>query len=314
MGKWYVVSKNETDMSANYPISVIHTNLGSEFLNYRQAYNHDFSGTNVILQCVWKKNQYEEWKNIFPIVKKADNFWFEFDADNHLDKLYGLDQPKNISRFFFKIFEPCNKFIWEQPLSYNPFLRDVERIQLRFYTSRFQKQVPVMKDIDFFTCIDTDKNLLETLELFTRLHKDGYKICLMILNHNLYNFYKDKLDYPIITNAKKFQNDSKARFESLMYRSRVYVDLSSRLTTGRVVYDAIYNGALFVGTHTYGASDVLFPEYTLRTYPVNLNEVYKLATEARDTWTRSTIHSKIESLKETANITGFIKELKERSK
>jgi hypothetical protein len=311
--KWYVVSKHQTDTGANYPISVIHTNLGSELLNYRQAYKVNFTGSNVILHCVWKKDQYFEWKDLFPVVTKAKNLWLEFDADSHLDKLHGLDQPKDISRFFYKTFEPVTKFIWEQPMFYNPFVRDVERIQLRFWTPRFQKPVPVKKDIDFFTCLDTNKNVLETLELYTRLHKGGYKVCLMFLNQDLYNFYKDKLDYPIITNARKFQKGSQKRFEELMTRSRVYIDLSYRLTTGRVVYDAIYRGAYFVGTDTYGASSVLFPEYTMKTYPVDLQNIYTTAIIAKGNWSRSNVQKKINYASEHADVRGFIKEIKERS-
>jgi hypothetical protein len=314
MDKWYVISKSNTDMSANYPISVIHNNLGSEFLSYRQAYSKDFTGTNLILQCVWKKNQYDEWKNLFPIVAKAKNFWLEFDADNHLDKLYGLDQPKDISRFFYKIFEPCSKFIWEQPLWYNPFVREVERIPLRFYTTRFQKPVPVKKDIDFYTCMDTNKNVLETLELFTRFHKDGYKVCLMILNKDLFNFYKDKLDFPVITNERKFNKSSVKRYEDLMTRSRVYVDLTYRLTTGRVVYDALYRGTYFVGTKTYGGTDHLFPEYSMLTYPVDLRYAYETSLQALDDWTRSNVEAKRAEAIQNAGIRGFIKELREMSK
>ena len=138
MARWYVISKHGTDFRVNYPISVIHNNLGSHFVDYRNAYKLDYTNSNVILHCVWKKDQYEEWKNLFPLVTKAKNFWLEFDADNHLDKLYGLDQPKDTARFFYKVFEPCNKFIWEQPLYYNPFVRDVERIPLRFYSTKFE--------------------------------------------------------------------------------------------------------------------------------------------------------------------------------
>jgi len=314
MRKWYVISKQNTDFSANYPISVIHNNLGSEFLSYRQAYKKNFSGSNVILQCVWKKNQYDEWRDLFPIVTKAENFWLEFDADNHLDKLYGLDPPKNISQFFYKIFEPCNKFIWEQPMFYYPFSREVERIQLRFWTPKFQKPIPVKKDIDFFTCLDTNKNVIETFELFSRLYKDGYKVCVMVLNKDRYNFYKDKLDFPIITNTTKFAKGSQERFEELMVRSRVYVDLSYRLTTGRVVYDAIYRGAYFVGTDTYGASSILFPEYTMKTYPVDLIKLYHTCVEAKENWARSKVDQKITYASEKANIRSFVEELKERSK
>lgn len=313
MTKWYVVSKDNTDFSANYPISVIHNHLGSEFLSYRAAYKKNFSNANVILQCVWKKQQYTEWKDLFPIVSKAKNFWLEFDADNHLGKLHELDGPKNIGRFFYKIFKPCSKFIWEQPIWYNPFVREVERIPLRFYTPKFQKPVPIVKDIDFFTCLDTTNNLLETLELYTKLHKEGYKVCVMILNEHYYDFYKAKLDYPVITNTKKFNKKSKERFDNLMTRSRVYIDLSYRLTTGRVVYDAIYSGAYFVGTNTYGASDILFPEYTINSFPIDLKHVYKVCIAAKNDWARSKVETKRLELMKKASIQGFIKELNERS-
>jgi hypothetical protein len=262
---------------------------------------------------VWKKDQYEEWKNLFPLVTKANNFWLEFDADNHLDKLHGLDQPKNISRFFYKVFEPATKFIWEQPIWYNPLLRDVERISLRFYTTKFEKPINPSKDIDFFTVLDTDKNVLETLELFTKLHSDGYKVCVMIINKNLYEFYQDKLDYPIVTNEPKFRTKSVKRFEELMARSKVYVDLSYRLTTGRVVYDALFHGAYFVGTYTYGATDWLFPEYVVSSYPVLLPHAYEKCIEALGKWSVDNVKTKRAWALRNAGIKGFIEELKARS-
>ena len=315
MSNWYIVSRIGVDMKAFYPIYVITKNMDAKYLNYLEARDVDFTGANVILHCVWKKNQYDAWKNLpKKLGKEAKNFWIEFDADNHLDRLYQLDGPKNTARFFHKIFAPCNKFIWEQPSFYNPFARPVERIQLRCYHPEFQKPIPKVKDIDFFTCIDSDKNVVETLELFTELKKKGFSISVMILNKERYEFYKDKLDYPIITNATKFTRGSIQRFEHLMNRSKVYIDLSYRLTTGRVVYDAAFRGTYFVGTNTYGATNELFPEYALTTYPINLNKALVWSLKAREDWTPKNILKKRKELNEHASVEGFIKELKERSK
>jgi len=312
---WYIVSRIGIDYAAFYPIYVLSKHMKAKYMNYLEAKDTNFSGANVILHCVWKKNQYDAWKTLPEKIKKeAKNLWVEFDADSHLDKLYQLDRPKNSSQFFQKTFAPVDKFIWEEPLFYNPFVRPVERIQLRCYHKEFEKPISAIKDIDFFTCLDTDKNISETITLFTELKKAGHSICFMILNQNLFNFYKDKLPFPIITNELKFSNNSIQRFNHLMQRSKVYVDLSYRLTTGRVVYDASFYGAYFVGSNTYGATDVLFPEYSLTTYPVDLTKTFEYCERALSDWTKEKIVEKRNQLRTHANVDLFIKELEERSK
>ena len=312
---WYIISRIGVDMKAFYPIYVITKNMDAKYVNYLEAQDIDFTGANVILHCVWKKNQYDAWKNLPKrLAKEAKNLWVEFDADNHLDRLYQLDEPKNEARFFHKIFAPVDKFIWEQPNFYNPFARNIERIQLRCYHKEFEKPILKHKDIDFFTCLDTGKNVVETIELFTEFKKRGHSVCLMILNQERHNFYKNKLDFPIVTNVQKFGRGSIQRFEKLMERSKVYVDLSYRLTTGRVVYDAAFRGTYFVGTNTYGATKELFPEYALTTYPVNLDITMIIAQEAYKSWTPEKVLRKRDYLREHASVEGFLKELKERSK
>jgi len=312
---WYIISRIGVDTKAFYPIYVIQKHMGAKYLNYLEAKDTDFTGDNVILHCVWKLDQYNAWKDLPNKLKKeARNFWIEFDADNHLGKLYKLDGPKNTSRFFHKTFEPCDKFIWEQPVWYNPFSKPVERLPLRCYHTEFEKPISKIKDIDFFTCLDTNRNVVETLELFTELKRRKYSICVMILNTELYEFYKDKLDYPIITNTKKFTRASIQRFDHLMDRSKIFVDLSYRLTTGRAVYDAAFSGTFFVGTNTYGATDVLFPEYSLTTYPINLSQVLNTCEQAYADRTIDRIKYKRNFFRENAGVDKLIKDLEERSK
>lgn len=316
LNNWYIISRIGVDTKAFYPIYVITKHMNAKYLNYLEAKDTDFTGANVLLHCVWKKNQYDAWKTLpKKLGREAKNFWIEFDADNHLDRLHKLDGPKNISRFFYKIFEPCNQFIWEQPMFYNPFARDVERIQLRCYHPEFERPITTfIKDIQFFSCIDSGKNVLETIELFTELKKRGHSLCLMILNRDLYEFYKDKLDFPIINNAIKFSRGSVQRFEGLMNRSKVYIDLSHRLTTGRAVYDAAFRGTFFVGTDTYGATEVLFPEYALSTYPVNLYKVLDKSLQALSEWNPKNVLGKRDYFRTHAGIDKFLMELEERSK
>lgn len=312
---WYIISRIGIDTKAFYPIYAISKHMNAKYINYLGAKDINFKGANVILHCVWKKNQYDAWKTLPTKLKKeAKNLWVEFDADDHMDKLYRLDKPKNNSRFFQKIFEPVDKFIWEEPMFYNPFARPVERIQLRCYHQEFEKPISAIKDINFFTCLDSERNLAETIELFTELHRRKYSVCFMILRNDLYEFYKNKLEFPIITNSSKFTANSIQRFNHLMQRSKVYVDLSYRLTTGRVVYDAAFYGAYFVGSNTYGATDVLFPEYSITTYPVDLSLALDKSIEALSNWDKEKIVKKRNQLRTHANVELFIKELEERSK
>ena len=312
---WYIISRIGVDRKAFYPIYVISKYMDAKYVNYQEAQDIDFTGKNVLLHCVWKLDQYNAWKNLpVKLEKEAANFWIEFDADNHLDKLHTLDGPKDTAMFFYKIFEPCKKFIWEQPMFYNPFGRDVERIEMRCYHPEFEKPLDRLKDIDFFTTLDSGKNVLETMELFTELYKNGFSICMVILNQDLYEFYKDKLSYPVITNARKFSRESIKRFEHLMDRSKVYIDLSPRLTTGRVVYDAAFRGAFFAGTNTYGATNVLFPEYSMTPYPIDINDAIHVSLTALNDWSPQASLDRRKYYRERCGVDGFIREIKERSK
>ena len=232
-----------------YPISVINKHLNSELITYDDAKQRDFSGKNVILHCVWKLNCYNKWSSLpSRLEKEAKNLWIEFDADDNLTKLYAFDRSKDTPRFLTRLFKDNKKLIWEQSIDYNIFLDDKLLLPLRCYDTRFEKNLR-SKDIDFFTVIEgSNNNLAESLELFTKLHSDGYKICFMLLNKQNYTYYKDKLDFDIITNDTKFSENSIKRFETLMDRSKVFIDLSYRHTTGRVVYDALYRGTIALAT------------------------------------------------------------------
>jgi len=312
--KWIVIS-HETYTSEFYPAHMMAKWMPAKKLNYNQASVLPpafWEDKGVVFHIVWSKACVLDWKKCLNrIADSARVCWIEFDADQHLNSLVeiekGLNSPLSI---YSHLRNASDKFIWEAPLQFNLFDEQAIRLPLKMYDRSREKDYP-KKDIDFFGFVDFgSRNIVTTLKLMDMLHSDGHKVCCMILDKGNYEFYKDTLPFEIVGNAEKFKVDSVTKFYGILSRSKVFVDISYRLTTGRAVYDALFHGAVGVCTNTYGATECLFSEYAVNPLMIDMPAIYQKCKRARSEWSPEAIVKFRERANKTASIDGFCKELR----
>ena len=111
----------------------------------------------------------------------------------------------------------------------------------------------------------------------------------------------------MIKNSKSIPGQK--RWYSLLDRSKVLVALPYRLTLGRVLYEALFHGALSVCTNTYGASELLFPEYTVPSHTIDLNNVRVKCIQALKRWSPASIRNQRSKAADCAGIQRTIRRL-----
>ena len=289
---WVMVSKHDYG-DQFYPVFVIGKALKAIGLGYDEAKKKPdqfWRGKNVLYHIIWNREYWEQWKDSLNRVAQHSNFLIiEFDADKHPCYWHKPSMGLGVPFILNTLRDSTKYFIWEMDMKYNPFLRPVIRFPLKVYEKKWEERWG-NKDIDFFGFVG-DKNfgLEPTLLLLQKLESEGYTVCPMVLRKNRQKFYDKHLDMKIISNAKKFTSESIERFNSLMLRSKVYIDLGYNLTTGRTVYDALFRGTISVSSDHYGAQQLLFPEYAVDPLKVNMTKLYELAKRAHRSWSPETI-------------------------
>lgn len=310
---WIGITKNKQG-NGFYPAGLIANRLDLR-LGYIQAKKKPISfwkGKDVYFHICWK----EQWKNIWvnyykDIASTAKSFWIEFDADQHLNRLEGIDKGTGIPWMIPRLEEVSNKFVWEIPLKYNCFSGSVERIPLRMYDKSMECSIGGERDIDFLGLVDTgSRNASLTLKLLESLSSE-YNVKCIVISNSAYNLYKDAVSFELIKNTK-FDPSSVKVFHSLLDRSKVFIDVAYRLTAGRNIYEALYHGCLAVSSNTYGATKYLFPEFGVEPVYFDLPKVRSTAFKALNSWSVENIQTKREQVFDLASIDKFVKELKSR--
>jgi len=277
-----------------YPIDIIGQDLEATRLTYSQANKQPagfWKDKHVLFHIVWKGDYILKWEGLYlAVAKHAKVFWIEFDADHHINNLHSMDNRRGGKKkplFLWRgLLRATNRFVWETPLSFNPFIKDVIRLPLKIYQRKRERPLRNRKsrDIDFLGFVDHgNKNLAPTLHLLQVLKVEGYSVRCIILNKSTIGVYKSALKYPLVKN-EKFTPGGETTFHGLLDRTKVFVDLSNRLTTGRVIYEALFGGAVAVGPRTYGSTDLLFPDLSVDTFMLDMPDIYEKCIKAVSTW------------------------------
>lgn len=309
---WVVISK-ENEGDRFYPIHIIANDLNALRFDYKEAEAKPldyWKGKQVVFHLVWKEDKPEKWMRFYKrIAERAGIFWIEFDADNKLfyETDFILQKPLILYRW---VRDVSNKFIWELPMDYNPFIKPVVRLPLRIYQRNQEKPINLKKDIDFLVFIDEEhRNVAASIRLLEVLN-ENHSAKGLIIEEQVYHFYKTKVTAELVKNHK-FTEDGEDKFHKLLDRSKVFVDIRYFLTAGRSIYEALFYGALAVCPRCYGASKLLFPDLVVDSYNLNLPEVYQKCLHALSKWSVNTVQTyRVEAFKNAwAGL--FIKELKE---
>lgn len=320
---WVVISKERAGGNF-YPIHVIANDLQAVRFNYKQAggqptsYWHD---KHVVFHVVWKGDFINQWKDILhPIASSSKMTWIEFDADVHMNNIHTLDNRrggKKAPLFLYRGLRRATKyFIWELPMWFNPFFGDVVRLPLKLY--QIKREEPIrnrkVRDIDFLGFIDTaNKNIVPTLQLLERLHIAGYNTRCIVIPKSVYSTYRRSVKYPLVKNTK-FTDGGEVNFHQLLDKTKVFLDLSNRITTGRVIYESLFHGALAVGPNTYGATELLFPDLMVDTFQLDMPTIYDKCIYTVNKWSVTEIKRRRAQAKKNAWAGTFKQELIEASR
>jgi hypothetical protein len=315
---WIIVSKSSGG-DRFYPIHSIRKKLRCPKIGYKQAQNKPMAfwkDKNVIFHMVWAQEHPFVWRKFYKqIAENAKSFWIEFDADYHFNNLKGMDIASWGGPLFIynEIAKVSPRLIWEFPMSYNPFLLDVERLKLCVYERRWEKPVKPNRPIDFLAFLDsTSRNTVLTLRLLEAFTEEGFNVKCIFLNKKFHRFYKDKLNFPIIKNSKFTVNAEKV-FHKQLLESKVFLDLSDRLTMGRNIYESLFYGAIPVASKSYGATNVIAPQYGIDPYNIDIADIYAKALTATESWSAGTVQQLRQEAFKRGSIGKFIQQLKERT-
>lgn len=275
-----------------YPVDILAQRLPAERFTYQAAStkpNNYWKGKNILFHVMWKRDDFMVWRKYYKkIAAVANTFWFEFDADNHVNFLHHYDFGKIAKKgplyFWRGLRGVSNRFVWELPMSFNPFVKPVVRVPLRMYDRRWEKPVNTNKDIDFLGFIDRgNTNVAPTLRVLEELTKQGYSTRALFINKSLYRAYRGQLNFHVLVN-QKFTPEAVTKWTGLLNRTKVLIDLSPRLTAGRIVYDSLFYGALAVCPDAYGASRFIFPDLVVNSHLLDMPDIYEKSIRAIDKW------------------------------
>jgi len=312
---WQIISK---DASSNkfYPIDVLANTLpNSARMSYQTAKAKPISfwpDKKVIFHMTWAGKYLKVWNTFYrKIARVCPRFWIEFDADQHMNHLHTIDFSfRTYMCMYNRMHKYCNKFLWELPSRFNPFIGTPTRVPAGIYHK--SRELPVRKkDIDFLGLIDLEAyNAANTLRLLMVL--PGNVKCIVI-NPDIYKWYKNaEFSFELIKNSKTIPGQQ--LFYSLLDRSKVLVALSHRLTLGRNLYEALFHGALSVCSDTFGASELLFPDFTVPSHAIDLNHVREKCMQARERWSPAEINTHRRNAAKVAGIQKTIQRLQVGSK
>lgn len=310
--QWVTVSKHELGEQF-YPVFVLGKALKSLGLGYSEAAekpNSYWRDKCVLFHIIWNKEYWNIWEPNFKRIAKYSKFFcIEFDADKHPNYWYKPSMGLKVPFVLNKLRDATKHFIWEMDLAYNPFLRPVVRFPLRVYETKWEEEYH-HKDIDFFGLVGDENFSVEpTLLLLQKLEQEGYTVCPLVLNKTVQQFYDNNITMKVISNEKKFSPESIVRFNALMLRSKVFIDLGYNLTTGRTVYDALFRGAICVGSDHYGAQQLLFPEFAVNPRKINMPDLYSLSKQARRQWSDESIERFRQRGRTEANVQRMVEDL-----
>lgn len=316
---WIIISK---DITSNkfYPIDVLSMTLpNSTRLSYQSAKNKPLSfwrDKKVIFHMTWAGKYLKVWETFYRkiIRSKPRQFWIEFDADRHMNRLQNID--KSFQRhmcMYYRIYKYCQKFLWELPMAFNPFMEEPTRVPVGLYQRSRELPIKRNKDIDFLGFIDqSGYNTANTFRLLTKL-SEKYKVACITVSPDVYKYYStEKWGFELIKNSKTKPGQQK--FYSFLDRSKVLVDLSYRITLGRNLYEALFHSTLCVCPTTYGASEMLFPDLVVDPVLVDLVNINQTCLAALEKWKQGEVQKYRDRSIEVASIQKTITRLQRASK
>lgn len=272
-----------------FPSKIFPEAINARRITFKEAGNKDlkFWGDKAVIFHLTDREQHLWIPYYRDIINASKVAWLKFVCGVFMTDMTQLDIKKYGTPLsaYRMMYDVCKNMVWELPLDCNIFPRDVNKVPLTLYDTQYERPINGNKDIDFLVVMDDRLyyNYVKTLEL-TRLLSHRFNVkCILIKDaKQKFAMYHNKLPFETILNKKNIESQEK--FWRLLDRSKVMLDLSLRWTYGRVVYEALFNGALAICPHTYGASYHLFPDLVVDTSNYSLDIVYDKCVKVISDW------------------------------
>ena len=118
-----------------------------------------------------------------------------------------------------------------------------------------------------------------------------------------------------LKNREAFKHKDHNSFTTytISYSSKVFIDLSTRLTTGRTIYESFFNGNLCICPQSYGVSEILFPDLSVDTFYMDVPLVEEKCRQLLATWSPDEVKLRRKHAREHAIPKVMIDELKAKS-
>ena len=221
---------------------------------------------------------------------------------------YDMNPDRPIFAHYRMMSDLAPNFLWEMPMNYNMFYEHVNKVPLTLYDKHYEKRLKP-KEIDFLFVMD-DRiyyNYVKTLKIGEELKKDGYNVVGILINSPLAKMYHKKLNFTTIMNNKTPSGQQK--FHDLLSKSKIMVDLAFRWTYGRNIYEALFNGAICIGTSTYGAMYHLFPDLIIDAPNYNMKQAKNFCIETLNRWSQQLVKEYRNRAKDIASPEKFAERL-----
>lgn len=293
-----------------FPSKIFPEAIGAQRMIFEDANEKELGFWNdkaVVFHLADREQQ--SWIPYYKDIINASRIaWLKFVCGIYMTDMTYMDMERyDVPLSAYRmLYDVCKNMIWELPPDCNIFLDNVNKVPLTLYSAQYEKPINSEKDIDLLVVIDDRLyyNYVKTLEL-ARLLSGKFNVkCILIEDVNQkHTMYHNKLPFETIVNGKDIESQEK--FWALLNRSKVMLDLSFRWTYGRVVYEALFNGALAICPHTYGASHHLFPDLLVDTSNYKLESVYDKCVKTILNWNVELVQSYRDRAKEVASPSVF---------
>lgn len=306
--EWITISKNN-DSGVFYPINLVGNALGKR-LSYQECYKKPdkfWRDKLVLFHFIWKGPYVADCIKLWERIKNnSKQFWVEFDADYHMRHPHTVDFSIKSQMFLEHLADVSTGFIWEFSKDFNLFIKDTIRIPLRMYQRKWEKPIQKKKEIDFFFLIESRyDNAFHQIQL-AKFFSKNYNVVCSVQQEEDYAHFRN-LNLNILEKKATFP---RTNFYKYLRNSKVVVNLSTRFTSGRTIYDSLFCGALSVCSKTYGASEWLYPDLVVDPFFMDLKEVKDLCSKTIKTWNEKTVASYRNKACNVAGLKETVKDLK----
>jgi len=311
--KWFVVTLHASRVpDVFFPSNIFPEVLDAKRLTYKQAQSKPikfWKDKNLIFHM--SDRGLKIYKPFYKkIIKNTNITWLKFACGTGATNMPHYDNNPDRTPFshYKMMSDLCKNFLWEMPMNYNFFPYHVNKVPQVLYDKKYEKPMGE-KPIDFLLMMDDRLfyNYTKTLYLGEMLKSAGYNVHGILIDCSYARQYNNKCGFNTTLNKKNL--DGQKKFHKIASKSKIMIDFAFRWTYGRVIYEALFNNCICIGTHTYGAMEQLFPDLTYDVSNYDVNNAYDFCVKTIEKWSPKLVNKYKIRAREKASPQVFKREL-----